>query len=169
MRKSLLSVRIWIGLYEYDYAWLTFLQDVPNLVTVVDNRVRGVVCLDNFVVGTVPIAKEWPLLSANWKLKIKRGKFRGLKKLVFRVTWIKADNELATSWTWVCEASAAFDVTVPGPGKGHSSYQAVQVQETNMSSISNSDVNLHWADKLVEDANLVSLIGVSCTHALPPN
>ena len=129
---KLLSIRIRTGWYEYDYAWLTFLQDVPNLVTVVDNRVRGVVCLDNFVVGTVPIAKEWPLLSANWKLKIKRGKFRGLKKLVFRVTWIKADNELATSWTWVCEASAAFDVTVPGPGKRHSSYQAFQVQETNM-------------------------------------
>ena len=74
MRKSLLSIRIWIGLYEYDYAWLTFLQDVPNLVTVVDNRVRGVVRLNNFVVGTVPIAKEWPLLSANCRLKIKRGK-----------------------------------------------------------------------------------------------
>ena len=35
--------------------------------------------------------------------------------------------------------------------------------------ISQSDVNLHWADKLVEDANLVSLIGVSCAHALPPD
>ena len=52
------------------------------------------------------------------------------------------------------------------------------MQETNMgfgetnlfSYISNiSNVNLHWADKLVEDANLVSLIGVSCPHALPPN
>ena len=46
---------------------LTFLQYVSNRVAVVDNRVGGVVCLDNLVVGLLgPVAKQRSLLSANY-------------------------------------------------------------------------------------------------------
>ena len=134
---------------------ITFLQYVADRVAVVDDWVRGVVSLDDQIVGPVPISKESPLLSANWrKWKWTLDRLRA-KRHYMDWSWRWARHGLSLGWQ-----SERFPWC----------YRTLSWEDTRIDVLWKSYKRiLHFTDKLVEHANFVSLVCVSGANTLASN